>query len=213
MPRNSNRKGPRGTRRGGRQRGPGRAMLSHPPQFKPTVGFSHKFRFASGTNAGTTAITRAQLLNLIQVATSAVTTVRVFQAVRLKKVEMWTNPPVLGSTPVTCSCEWIGENSPSTVHSDTSMGVQPAHVLSRPPASSSNRWWSLSGQQETDNLIVLIFPADTIIDVSVQVRMVEQENPTAGDVPAGASLGKLYGNYLDGIVSGLLLPIGYTFLP
>jgi len=188
-------------------------MLPRPPQFQPTIGFSHKFRFQSGTNAGTTAITRAQLLNLIQVATSAVTTVRPFQAVRLKKIEMWTNPGVLGSPPTTVSVEWIGENSPSTVHSDTSMGVQAAHVLSRPPASSSNRWWSLSGQQETDNLMVLIFPADTIVDVSVQVRMVEQENPTAGDVPVGASLGKLYGNYLDGLASGLLAPIGFTALP
>jgi hypothetical protein len=158
-------------------------------------------------------ITRKQILNLLLMATSATTTVRLFQAVRLKRVRMWSNPTALGQPSDACQLEWLGENSPSTVISDSSMGVRPAHVNSLPPPSASNRWWSISGQLESDVLFALTFPANTIVDVTVSARLVEQESPTAGDIPAGASLGQLYGDYLDGITSSILSPIGLNQLP
>jgi hypothetical protein len=174
---------------------------------------SHKFRFNNGANNGTFTITRANLLNLILYSTSAVTTARIFEAVRLKRVEVWGNPVALGSQPNQVSLEWIGENSPSTVISDRGMGVRPAHVRSEPPPSSSNRWWSISGTSESDPLFTLIIQANSVIDVTLELRLVEQEAPTAGDVPAGASLGQLYGDYLDGIASGKLAPEAFTVLP
>jgi hypothetical protein len=177
------------------------------------MGLTHKFRFENGTNAGTYNITRGNLLNMVLVATSAVTTVRTFEAIRLRKVEMWANPVALGSAPNNIQVEWLGENSPSTVISDTGMGVRPGHVASVPPSSSSNRWWSISGTSETDIIFSMILPADSVIDVTVDVRFVEQEAPTAGDVPAGASIGQVYGDYLDGIASGKLAPVGFTVLP
>lgn len=184
-----------------------------PPAFRPTMSYSHKFRFYASAGSGGINVSRKNILNLIQVATSASTTVRLFEAVRLKKVEMWSQPTALGAAPVTCQIEWIGENSPSTVTSDTSMGVRPAHVVSKPPQFSSNRWWCLSGQQEADTLFNLVYPANTFVDVTIDVRLVEMEAPTAGDVPAGATLGTQYGNYLDGITTALLAPIGYNVLP
>jgi hypothetical protein len=71
----------------------------------------------------------------------------------------------------------------------------------------------MSGSQETDPLFSITVPANTIIDIVVDLRLVESEAPTAGDVPAGAILGQLYGNYLDGIASGKLSPDGYAVLP
>jgi hypothetical protein len=203
----------RAPRRGGRSRAQNAMLVVRVPQYVPTISLSHKFRFNSGSNSGGFSITRQRLLNLLQVATSAITTVRLIEGVRLKLVEMWTNPVALGSTPTTLQLEWFGENSPSTLISDFSMGVNPAHVRAMPPASSSNRWWSMSGSQETDPLFSLSIPANTIIDITVELRLVESETPTAGDIPAGASLGQLYGNYLDGLVSGKLAPDGYTALP
>jgi len=184
-----------------------------PPPFRPTLSLPHKFRFVNGANSGSFGVARAQLLNLLLTATSAVTTVRLIQAVRLKKVEVWTNPVALGSPPTTCSVEWLGENAPSTVVSDISMGVRAAHVRTRPPPRSSDRWWCLSGQQENDLLFELVLPANCVIDVTVELRFVEAEAPTAGDVPAGAVLGTLYGDYLDGIGSGKLSPVGYNVIP
>jgi hypothetical protein len=177
------------------------------------MGLTHKFRFENGTNNGTYNITRGNLLNMVLVATSAVTTVRPFEAVRLRKVEMWANPVALGSAPSNIQIEWLGENSPSTVISDTGMGVRPGHVASVPPPSSSNRWWSISGTSESDVMFSMTIPADSVIDVTVELRFVEQEPPTAGEVPAGATIGQVYGDYLDGIASSKLVPVGFTLLP
>jgi hypothetical protein len=71
----------------------------------------------------------------------------------------------------------------------------------------------MSGSQETDVLFSLIIPASTIVDISVEIRVVEQEAPTAGDVPAGAVLGQMYGGFLDGIAGGTMSPIGLVPLP
>jgi hypothetical protein len=158
-------------------------------------------------------VSRLNLLNLLQTAITAITTVRAIEAIKLRRVSMWSNPTALGTAPTTVACEWVGSNAPSTFVSDTSMGVLPGHVTTVPPIASSNQWWSMSGQDEGDPLFALTFPADTIIDIEVDVRLVENEAPTAGEIPAGATIGKLYGSYLDGLASGLLSPIGYTVLP
>jgi hypothetical protein len=71
----------------------------------------------------------------------------------------------------------------------------------------------MSGFSETDVLFNLTLPVNSVIDITVDMRMVEQENPVAGDIPAGAALGQVYGDYLDGIASGGLTPVGYTVIP
>jgi hypothetical protein len=186
-----------------------------PPPFVPTMALTHRFRFIDGVG-GSYTITRASLLNLIVTATSAVTSVRLMEAVRLIKVKLWTNPIIgtgsASASPIqTCSLEWLGENSPSTLTSDSSMGVRPAHIRSSPPPSSSNRWWSLSGSLETDDLFILTTVAGTVLDIAAEIRLVEMEAPTAGPVPAGATIGQVYGFPLDG--TGHLLPVGFTQLP
>jgi len=188
-----------------------------PPPFHPTVCSVHRFRFVANS-AATVTITRKNLLNLLLVATSATSTVRVIEGIRLRRVNIWSNPVIgvgaaVPSPLQTAQLEWIGENSPSTVISDTTMGVRPLHLSTSPPPSASNRWWSMSGFQETDDLFSLILPAASIVDVSVDIRFVEQEAPTAGDTPAGATLGQMYGGYLDGIATALLTPIGLVLLP
>jgi len=184
-----------------------------PPPFVPTVSLSHRFRFTSGTNTGVFTITRASLLNLLVVATSATTSVRLLEAIRLRGVEIWTNPSALGAAPSNLQLEWLGENGPSTVISNISMGVRPAHIRTQPPPRSSAQWWSMSGQQESDNLFVITVGANSVIDLTVDMRFVEQEAPVAGETPAGATLGQLYGDYLDGVISAKLLPIGLNALP
>lgn len=190
----------------------GRNSLA-PTPFIPTIVYRHRFRYSNGANAGTFGITRANLLNQLLIATSAITTVRLNEAIRLSSVEVWTNPVALGAPPTSCLIEWLGENSPSTVIENTGMGIRPAHVFSAPPPLSSNRWWSMSGQLESDQLFTITVPANSIIEVTCDCRQVETESPTAGEVPVGASLGQVYGDYLDGISSGKLAPIGYTVLP
>jgi hypothetical protein len=185
------------------------------PSFVPTVCTSHTFRFQSAARSGTVTITRGNLLNLLVVATSAVTTARILEAVRLKRVRMVCQPAALGgSTAATeITLEWLGENSPSTIIDDQAVGVQPAIIDSTPPASASNRWWCMSGTQEADNMFALTFEVGTVVDVTLELRFVDNETPTAGDVPVGATLGRMYGDYLDGITSAQLSPVGLTILP
>jgi len=213
MNKGMNRKRTPRARRGGRQQGLGGSSNLIPPPFVPTISLNHKFRFTNGANTGAYAITRAQLLNLVLYTPTAVTSVRLFQGVRLRKIEIWANPTALGAPPTVLNLEWLGENGPSTLISDTTMGVRPAHVLSKPPARSSAQWWSQSGQQETDVLFSMLLPANCVIDVSLDLRLVETEGTTAGDVPAGAGVGQLYGDYLDGLASGKLAPVAYNPLP
>lgn len=155
-------------------------------------------------------VTRADLLNLVQVATSSTSSVRVVEAVRLRCVEMWSNPSALGAPPVNLNLEWLGENSPSTVVSDVSMGVRPAHVRTSPPAATSNRWWSMTGSLESDSLFLITLAANSVVDVTVDLRLVEKESPTAGDATSGLTLGQFYGGYLDGLSSGKLVPSNWT---
>jgi hypothetical protein len=184
-----------------------------PPPIQITRKFDHTFRFSNGTNSGTFTITRANLLNLLLLTPTATTSTRLFEGVRLRSVEIWSNPSALGSAPTSVSLEWVGENAPSTVIGDTTMGVRPAHVFSSPPALSSCAWWSLSGTLETDPLFTIVVPTNSIIDVQVSVREIDTESPTGADVPAGATVGQVYGDYLDGLTSGKLAPVGYTPLP
>jgi len=204
----------RGSRRRG-ARGGGGPLL--PPPFVPTIHFTHKFRFANGTHSGTFTILRSNLLNLLQLSDSTLSSWRLIDAIRLKKVEVWANPVALGSAPTTVSVEWLGENSPSTIVSDTSMGVRPAHVSTVPPPSSSNRWWSITGSLETDDIFVLVLPADCVIDVSVDIRLFDlQTVGTAGDITNTESTflgGALEFDFLDGTASGKLTPVGSVNIP
>jgi hypothetical protein len=178
---------------------------------------SQRFRFtseATGAHVGIP-ITRGMLLNLVTMATTTTNQFRLFGAVRLKKIQMWAVPVSSSATQVTASIEWIGVNSPSVVHADTSMGnARPLHVTAKPPPNSSNRWWSIYNQNEAENLCKLTFPASTIIDVTLEMRVQDDEGAMAGQNGTGAAstIGVVYVNYLDGFVSKLLLPIQGTML-
>jgi hypothetical protein len=203
----------RGKARGRKTTSTRGGALSHIPPFIPTVTSNHVFRFLNGANNGVFTITRANLLNLLLVTPTAISSVRLLEAVRLKAVEIWSQPSQLGSANSSVTLEWLGQFGPSTVVSDIPVGVTPGHIRSSPPSDASERWWSMSGFNETDNLFTLSLPINCVIDVSLEMRFVEQESPTFADIPAGATVGQLYGYYLDGITSGKLAPTGLTVLP
>jgi len=186
----------------------GGASLS-PPPFQPTVRLPHKFRFVNGANSGTYGITRAMLLNLLQEGTTTgATSYRLIDSIRVKKVEVWANPSALGSAPTTVSIEWLGENGPSTIVSDTTMGVRPAHVSAVPPPASSNRWWSHTGSTESDSVFSLVLPIDCVVDVSTEVCLFDsQAAGTAGDIGGTSILGVLAYGPLDGYAGSKLTPV------
>jgi hypothetical protein len=178
-----------------------------PPPFVSTLSFKHKFRFYSATAVSSLPITRLNMLNLYLNTPTATSSVRILAAVRLLSVEAWSPPASLPST-TELDIEWVGSYAPSTIKSDSSMGVLPAHIHTSPPKDSSAAWWSIVGSNESEQLLLLTAAAETVWDVYCELRFVENEGPSAGDVPAGATPSKIYFNYLDGITTTKLAPVG-----
>jgi len=192
----------------------GRGNRAGPPEFESTFSTGHKFRFtydATGGNLFTSLpITRAMLLNLYTMATTTTNQFRLITAIKLNRVQMWCQPPALDGVTHTVSCEWRGANAPSTIHSDSTIGVRPAYVSTRPPEHSSSGWWSISGNLETEVLCALSGAGGTIVDIDCSVKFADSEAAVAGEAGtgAGAVVGTVYWNYLDGFTSNVLIPIG-----
>jgi hypothetical protein len=189
-------------------------MLSHPPEYVATVRFPHRFRFQTSTGGATASIIRAELLNQILVATTTTTWGRVMSAVKLNKVEIWGFAGI-GTTgvPALASVEFLGLQGPSTVFSDVQIGMQPAHVVAQPPPDSLNRFWSNSGQNETDALFTIVAPADSIVDVHLDCVLQDGETAVTGGGIAGATVGQVYYSGLDSIVSANFTPVSLIAAP
>ncbi len=205
-----------GARGGGRKLALGEE--SHPPEFMATLCAGHVFRFttASGT-FGPVPVTRRNLLQLYSMAVTTSNQYRLFSAIKLNKVRVWGQPAALGSLNSPITVEWLGTDAPSVIHSDTSSGVRPSFVETKPPRNSSAQWWSTSGgSNETDVLFNIAGPTGTIVDVHCSVRFADDEAPVVSEAGTGAAatIGHVYFNYLDGFASKKLIPDGgVTVLP
>lgn len=191
-------------RRTGRLQG---GTPNRPQPFVPTPSFTHRFRFTAGSSLTRTPVTRACLLNLIEVETGMATAVRVFESIRVVDLEVWA-PTTSSFASQEIAVEWNGANAPSTIRSDVSMNLAPAHVYTLPPRDSSAKWWSISGSSESEILVYLTAPSGSIVDLRVNARVIDHEAATAAEAPAGGTAGQIVYNYLDGLASGKMSPIG-----
>ncbi len=189
-----------------------RTIIPKPPMFIPSPRMTHTFRFTVSTSGGYT-INVSNLLNLYCVATAATTTARLCQGMRLKRVEIWGQPPALGAAAVTCSCEWTGGSTygfgPSWSIADTSSGIEPCHIKTRPPKDSIASFWINNLTHDT-TLFSITVPVGATIDLTIQMVLIDTESPTTGQSTTGATVGRVYGCYLT---SANLPPVGLTTLP
>jgi len=200
-------------RRGGKKRDQGSRVVRI-PAIDATPSFHHKFRFRAtsavlvGGSTGT--VTRAQLMNLVSVATTTTNQYRIINAIKVSKIEVWGPPPALGSGPTSIQLEWRGNNAPSVYISDTPMGVDWGYISSKPPRGSNCEWWTQSNSTLTEGMFNLSGPIGMIVDVSVQVRLQDQANADAAEngTAAASTVGRMYYNYLSGFGNGVLIPEG-----
>jgi hypothetical protein len=183
-------------------------MISHPPQI-PSYGITRDVRIRfTQTAAGATNITFQNLLDTILVATTATTASDLFEAVRVNSVELWAIAAL--GTPNTVSLIFdgttLGAAGDQKLHTDTSMGVEPAHVKARP-----DRLTQVGQFQASSASVAFIMncPAGTVIDVSMTFRQ-----PVIGfavssqNVLVGATAGAVYYRGLDGKTTALTnLPV------
>jgi len=176
------------------------APRAGPPQFRANPEVSRQFRFVSSSGTPK-AINAGVLLGACGVmATSTTTGAGIFQAVKVRQVEIWC-PPASQGTASTCSILWpLGNQSQPREVSDTTVSTAvPAHVRSSPPAMSLAAFWS---NQSIGTLFTLTAPPGSIIDVWVSLVMGDGAG-TAGQaaVLVGATSGIVYFCALDSSTS------------
>lgn len=195
-----NRKGnPRGAS-GGPRRSSREPSISHPRQINgQQLKFATTLRFTA-TAAANATITYQNLLDTLLVATTATAGSDVFQVVKIRSVEVWGMPAIgtAGTVAVEYAGAVAGSQGDQMIHIDTSMGVQPAHVLAKPSR------FSLASTYQPSTVaaaFVVRVIAGSVVDVNVTFRGQFTTNVTAQNALVGATAGAFYLRGLDGLAT------------
>ncbi len=174
-------------------------MISHPPTIGNQLLTVNKLMRFTASSAFDANITFLDLLDTWLVAATATTGYDLFQAVKVNSVEVWALPTIGQASTVavqfgSLSTGFVGDRS---VHTDTSMGIEPAHVIARPNKKS------LASQFQVGNNVVaftLTCPAGSVIDVNLTFKSSLQYSLAAQGSLSGATAGYQYFRGLDGEV-------------
>jgi hypothetical protein len=152
----------------------------------------------------TAAVVRTQLtilnfLETILLATTATVPFRVFDALKIRSIKVWS-AAALG-TPTTVAVVFLGNGQNGAadrkIFTDTSLGVKPAFVNAIPDSGSSLRLW----QGSTSNMLIeFTAPAGSIIDVVMDLRN-DNTAAAATNGSAGATVGGIFYRGLDGLAA------------
>jgi hypothetical protein len=194
-----------------RKGGKGRKRLPNVPlPLLATPSLGHVFQFETNATATSVSITRGDMLNLMVTAATAATAYSMIAAIKIKKVRAWA-PIVSSYVPQALEIEWNGGlYAPSAIHSAVSEGLSPAKLETRPPPGSSPDLWTLTGASNlTEDLLTITCPANSVVQIAVALRLMDDEVPATAYVVAGATVGKVYYGYLDGaVIGGVFAPSG-----
>jgi hypothetical protein len=200
MKRNNNKR--RGPSNGRRNKGGENQLIAHPPVIR-SYGITRDVRIRFVSNAAFTgSITFQNLLDLILIGTSTTTLADLFFAVRLNSVELYSLPAVGGASTVTLiySGATVGASGDQKAHTDTSMGIEPAHVKAAPDRLTQAGQFQPSS---ADVAFAMQIPTGTVVDVSLTFR-----NPVDGAVPiasqnagVGLTIAQVFYRGLDGKAS------------
>jgi hypothetical protein len=148
-----------------------------------------------------TLITFQNLLDTFLFALTTVTAADIFQSVRVRSVELWATPVIGGATSV--QVEFLGNlagtQGDQLIHTDTSMGIEPAHVRARPAARSGVALFQNSIAQSA---FALTCPSGTVVDVELTFRGRPGVFTATQNAPVGATAGAWYYRGLDGLAAG-----------
>jgi len=178
----------------------GDRMISHPPMI-PQLNIAHstRMRFIAGS-AATVNVTFQNLLDTFLVATSATAVADVFEAVRIKAVEIWAVPVIGNATTVEVQfvSNVAGQYGKPQVFTDTSMGVQPAHVRAVPARQSALALWQLSSSAVAFELLC---PAGAVIDLELSFIGRFGAPTAAQNVGVALTAGGFYVRGFDGLAA------------
>jgi len=182
-------------------------MIPHPPPIAPQITHHQRMRFTCSTAATNKVITFQNLLDSVLVAVTTILGYDLFDQVRVNFVDLWALPSIGTSASVTLQYagQTLGVAGDGSVHSDNSMGIEPAYVHAVPQARSQAAQWQSSQAQEA---FLLTCPVGSVIDVDMSFRTVSSNAPMAAqNALVAASIGDIVYRGLDGLaVAGTTLP-------
>jgi hypothetical protein len=174
--------------------------ISHPPQIgNLNITHSVRMRFVANASAFVN-ITFQNLLDIFLVSTTTTALVDLFAAVKIRAVEVWA-VPVIGNAAtveVTFLGNAIGQYSQTKTVTDTSMGVQPAHIRAVPAKQSTIALWQ---QSNADVALQLTCPAGAVIDMELSLVSRFATCTAAQNVGVGLTAGTLYVRGFDGLAA------------
>jgi hypothetical protein len=178
---------------------------NNPPVNRSVVTGRHVFRFKM-TEVTTQIVTLYDRdLAFLMCNASASNAIRTnFEAVRINKISMWSpnqrTTSGVGGQPVTCSLEWLGQYTPNSEFSATTMTLgHNAHLHLSPPKTAQCGKWNQIDDGDNAPLVKMRIPQDTIIDVDLSYVF---RDDSAGGITKGIigtlNFGQVYYNFLDG---------------
>jgi len=146
-------------------------------------------------------ITWENLLDSIGVATTTIAGFQVFDQVRLNAVEVWSTPAIGAASTVSVqfATAVLGVQGDGRVHSDTSMSIEPAHIVARPSPLSQTAQWQASSNNAA---FTLTCPTGSVVDVTLAFRVLSTRPPTAlQNALVAATVGDIFYRGLDGLAT------------
>lgn len=174
--------------------------ISHPPQINGSeLRHSMTMRFVC-TTAFAGDITFQNLLDTYLVAATVTTGFDVFQTVKIRRVRIWAVPALGAATSIWLEYRGVvaGVLGDQAWHSDTSMGVQPAHIDAKPSPKSLASDYQLSTSAVAFAMSV---PVGAVIDVELSFRGQFVLAVAAQNALVGATAGAFYLRGLDGLAT------------
>jgi hypothetical protein len=180
-------------------------MIPHPPELSAAqLQHSVALRFVANAGVAQQIVTFQNLLDTLLMATSATQPYDVFQLVKVRKVEVWSCPAIGSSNTISVdfSGQTVGSLGDADLHTDTSMGIEPAHVCAVPKKRSQVSQFQLSSGNTA--FVLNGVASGTVVDVHLsfkQLFLAQTGSATASSVSVGATVGLIYTRGLDGIAA------------
>jgi hypothetical protein len=157
-----------------------------------------KMRFAA-TATATLAISWKNLLDSWLIATTSTQGYQLFDAVRIRAIEIWAYS---AAGPVTCTVIFpgavLGAQGDSTTHTDTSMGIEPAYIRAVPSGKSQASMFQASS---TNSAFDIYTSSGAVVDLHLSFRasMSGYAPTTVTNALVAAQVGNVYVRGFDGI--------------
>lgn len=186
-------------------------VIPHPPA--ANTALIHKARLRFITNAAFAGnIQWNHILDTINVATTATAATDLFWMVRVKRIQIWVNGLTNTSQSIELTFTGLSTGIPGDeqMHTDMSMGVEPAYIDARPSAKSMASLFQSSTNQVAWFMDI---PAAAVVDLTCEFRNNFVGTAAAvTNAPVGATAGAVYLRGLDGqaAATSKFTPVGST---